>query len=93
MLPTLLAELKSRGYRIVHVVPGAGERVPLPELVARSPTVPRVRPSLTEVNARTTREVTGSIRRSLPPPARHPWDEPVKFGPFGAIFAPDPVRW
>ena len=33
-LPELLRQLKAKGYRIVHVVPGKGESVPVPQPVA-----------------------------------------------------------
>jgi len=29
MLPAFLAELKAKGYRVVHIVPGSGERSPV----------------------------------------------------------------
>ena len=57
MLPTLLRELKARGFKIVHAVSG-GERLPLPEapvMVARP--LPKAWPT---VQATAVRSTTGS---------------------------------
>ena len=64
MLPKLLAELKARGYRIVHVVPTGGSAIP--DLVANAP-VPRQIPAPTGAIARPEVERTGSHLHIMAP--------------------------
>ena len=61
-LPTLLRELKARGYRIVHVVPVEGERRPLdpPALVAGKKPAPGIAESTP------TAQVSGPAKLSWP---------------------------
>ena len=91
MLPALLAELKARGYRIVHVVP-SGRGGPLPDLVAG--TAPQ-RPAAAQPAAPA--EPRPREFAAPPAPAPQPVEvvrpEPGSGGLFEAIFASSPPRW
>ena len=96
MLPTLLSELKARGYRIVHVVPKGGD----PELVAggvpqhppmESPARPHLAAEPREPFVRQRFPVT-----AMPPtpPPEPPRPSPGGNGLFEAIFtASGAQRW
>ena len=87
ILPTLLGELKARGYRIVHVVPsGTGA----PDLVT-SATPPAVR-----LHVATEPEMVRlPLRRHapVPPPVEAPLPAPGGNGLFEAIFTSSVPRW
>ena len=64
-LPTLLAEIKARGYRVVHVVPTGQDRGPLPDMVAGTAAPLRPLPPRAAVPVEPRRrEVTGSIKHA-----------------------------
>ena len=92
MLPTLLAELKSRGYRIVHVVPASQDRVPLPDMVASTISQRRPPPPLATLSEPRRREITGSVGHA-PYPAEIKRPEPGSGGLFEAIYTFSPHRW
>lgn len=77
MLPTLLAELKRRGFRIVHVVPAGTIRRPMP---APSVSIPGIDPSTGWPQA--------MARGHAPQPARPLARRPVRFEP---LF--EPRQW
>ena len=95
MLPALLAELKARGYRIVHVVPSGGS----PELVAgtapvlRHPEPVSRTPMVAEPRER---EPSHRLRHQAAPYAHAepvPPPRPGGNGLFEAIFTPRAPRW
>ena len=91
MLPTLLAEIKARGYRIVHVMP-AGDH-PMAELVAAP--APRAQ---FPISASSRTEPKEPIRRVRAPVAPAPDAAPPPAGPggnglFEAIFTSSVQRW
>lgn len=91
MLPTLLSELKARGYRIVHVVPQGGSA---PDLVASAPPRPKAQP-LPLITSGHSASRAPSARQEIEP---LPPEPPVARGPggnglFEAIFTSSAPRW
>jgi peptidoglycan/xylan/chitin deacetylase (PgdA/CDA1 family) len=89
MLPTLLSEIKARGYRIVHVVPGPGGA--MADLAAGAAPQPRVQPPLPTADAP---EAMGHARlQRAPLIVAPPSAGPGGNGLFEAIFMSSGYRW
>jgi hypothetical protein len=92
MLPTLLTELKARGYRVVHVVPGPGGAIA--DLNTGAAPLPRIQPPLPVADAPDAMAHTQHPRTPVaahiaaPPPARAGGN-----GLFEAIFMSSGYRW
>jgi peptidoglycan/xylan/chitin deacetylase (PgdA/CDA1 family) len=93
MLPTLLAELKSRGYRIVQVVPRGTNRDPLAGLVAASSPQRQSQPPGAAMSAPQPHEITGTLGRAPAVPVAPRRRDPGSGGLFEAIFTSSTHRW
>jgi peptidoglycan/xylan/chitin deacetylase (PgdA/CDA1 family) len=92
MLPTLLTELKARGYRIVHVVPGPGGVVA--DLAAGAAPLPRIQPPLPTTDASAAVGHAQHLRAAAAPPiAAPPPAGPGGDGLFEAIFRSSTRSW
>ena len=93
VLPSLLSELKARGYRIVHVVPSGSD--PLEDFVASASPPPQIRTSVPasvpELPVTASRRHGPTIQAAAPPPPPH--INPGGNGLFEAIFTSSVHRW
>ena len=84
MLPVLLAQIKARGYRIVHVVPIAGGPMPAP--VATSPPVQTAQPAVQGMEPAL--ESMQPAVQNMPPDVRTAGPVPRETAPSRGAFAP-----
>ena len=91
MLPALLAELKARGYRIVHVMPkGSDPAADLVASVAAPHRADHAAPPPIDTEPRAARHhPSAAARADVPPPRAHPGGN----GLFEAIFTASGHRW
>ncbi len=91
MLPALLAELKARGYRIVHVVPKGGD--PAEDLVASAMPPQRADPIARPPAAAEPRAARHYPPAAVPAEGPPPRIQPGGNGLFEAIFTASGHRW
>jgi hypothetical protein len=91
MLPTLLAEIKARGYRIVHVVPGPGGA--MADLAASAPPPPHLQPYPAADTSTTVGHAQHLRAAAAPPIAAPPPARPGGNGLFEAIFMSSTRSW
>ena len=89
-LPTLLREMKARGYRIVHVVPAGASAVP--DLVASTPPQAKLQAPPVTTSGHGNHRAAQARPEPVPPPETHSRG-PGGNGLFEAIFTSSVPRW